>query len=162
MPINNGQQIQGGLLMKVERILYPTDFSEGSANALPFAKDLARHYNAKLYIVHVVYDLIKTTGMHVPHVSSEELYKEMNTWGEREIEKCCAEEIRDIANVEKVILHGVPYEEIIKYVEKEKIDMIVIGTYGHSGLERFIFGSTAERVVRRAPCTVLTVRPQDK
>jgi nucleotide-binding universal stress UspA family protein len=56
----------------------------------------------------------------------------------------------------------VPYEEIIKYAEKENIDMIVIGAYGHSGLERLIFGSTAERVVRRATCAVLTVRPRDK
>ena len=75
-------------------------------------------------------------------------------------EKCCSEEIRDLDNVEKTILHGVPYEEIINYAEQENIDMIVIGTAGHSGLERFIFGSTAERVVRRAPCAVLTVRPQ--
>lgn len=146
--------------MKVERILYPTDFSEGSAAALPYAKDMAKHYNAKLYIAHVVYDVVKTTGMHVPHVSSEELYKELNKWGETEIEKCCSEEIRDLDSVEKVILHGVPYEEIINYAEKEDIDMIVIGTAGHSGLERFIFGSTAERVVRRAPCAVLTVRPK--
>ena len=148
--------------MKVERILYPTDFSEGSAHALSYAKDLVKHYNAKLYIAHVVYDVVKTTGMHIPHISSEELYKELNKWGEDEIEKCCAEETRDMDNVEKVILHGVPYEEIIKYAEKENIDMIVIGAYGHSGLERLIFGSTAERVVRRSTCAVLTVRPQDK
>ena len=148
--------------MKVERILYPTDFSGGSASAFSYAKDLAIHYNAKLYIVHVVCDIIKTTGMHVPHISSEELYKELNKWGETEIEKCCAEELRGMDNVEKVILHGVPYKEIINYAEKENIDMIVIGTYGHSGLERLIFGSTAERVVRRAPCAVLTVRPQAK
>jgi nucleotide-binding universal stress UspA family protein len=146
--------------MKVERILYPTDFSEGSASALAYAKDLVKFYNAKLHIVHVVYDVVKTTGMHVPHISSEELYKELNKWGESEIEKCCAEETRDMDNIEKVILHGVPYEEIIKYAEKEDIDIIVIGTYGHAGLERFIFGSTAERVVRRAPCAVLTVRPK--
>ncbi len=146
--------------MKVERILYPTDFSEGSASALAYAKDLVKHYNAKLHIVHVVYDVVKTTGMHIPHISSEELYKELNKWGESEIEKCCAEETRDMDNIEKVILHGVPYEEIIKYAEKEDIDIIVIGTYGHAGLERFIFGSTAERVVRRAPCAVLTVRPK--
>jgi nucleotide-binding universal stress UspA family protein len=146
--------------MKVERILYTTDFSEGSAHALSYVKDLAVHYNAKVYIAHVVYDVAKTTGMHVPHVSSEELYKELNKWGENEIEKCCSEELREMKNVEKVILHGVPYEEIINFAEKENIDMIVIGTYGHSGLERFIFGSTAERVVRRAPCAVLTVRPK--
>ena len=52
--------------MKVERILYATDFSEGASPALPYAVDLAKHYNARLYIVHVVYDFIKATGIHVP------------------------------------------------------------------------------------------------
>ncbi len=88
----------------------------------------------------------------------EGLHKEMNEWAMNEIGKSCVEEIRGLPNVEKIILKGVPYEEIIKFADKEKIDIIVIGTYGRSGLERFIFGSTAERVVRRAPCAVMTVR----
>lgn len=144
--------------MKVERILFPTDFSEGSAEALVYAVDLAKRYDAQLHILHVVYDFAKATGSHVPHVSADELYKEMNTWAIKEIERCCLEEIRELPNVQKTVIEGVPYEEIIKFAEKEKSDMIVIGTYGRSGLERFIFGSTAERVVRRAPCAVLTVR----
>jgi universal stress protein A len=76
----------------------------------------------------------------------------------KEIEKSCIEEIRNLPNVEKLVLKGVPYEEIIKFAEKEEIDMIILGACGRSTLERFISGSTAERVVRRAPCAVLTVR----
>jgi len=144
--------------MKVERILYATDFSGGSSPALPYAVDLARHYNAKLYIVHVVYDFVKATGIHVPHISHDELYKELNQWAMKEMDKCCSEETRGLQNVEKIVLKGIPYEEIIKFAGNEKIDIIVIGTYGRSGIDRFIFGSTAERVVRRAPCAVITVR----
>jgi nucleotide-binding universal stress UspA family protein len=144
--------------MKVERILFPTDFSEGSLNALHYAVDLTKHYNAKLYILHVVYDVTKATGLHVPHISSDELFKELNDWAMNEIGKSYVEEIMGLQDVEKVILKGTPYEEIIKFADKEKIDIIVIGTYGRSGLDRFIFGSTAERVVRRAPCAVMTVR----
>lgn len=144
--------------MKVERILFPTDFSEGSSHALPYAVDLAKHYNARLHILHVVYDIGKAFDSHVPHVSSDELHKELNEWASQKIDSCCVEEIRGLPNVGKSVLKGVPYEEIIKFADKEKIDIIVIGTYGRSGLERFIFGSTAERVVRRAPCPVLTVR----
>ncbi len=144
--------------MKVEKILFPTDFSEGSFHALPFAVDLSKHYNSKLYILHVIYDIAKATDSHIPHVSSDELYKEMSAWAQGEIESCCIEEIRGLPNVEKVVLKGIPYEEVIKFAEKQKIDMIVMGTYGRKGLERFLFGSTAERVVRRAPCPVMTVR----
>ncbi len=144
--------------MKVERILFPTDFSEGSSYALPYAVDLAKHYNAKLYIVHVSYDVGKAFESHVPHISSDEFHKEMNEWAEKQMETCCIEEVRSLSNIEKKLLNGVPYDEIIKFATNENIDMIVIGTYGRSALERFIFGSTAERVVRRAPCAVLTVR----
>ncbi|GBE05298.1 MAG TPA: universal stress protein [Nitrospirae bacterium] len=144
--------------MKVEKILFPTDFSEGAHHALPYAVDLAKHYNAKLYILHIVHDVFKATDSHIPHVSSDELYREMSLWAEKEIDTCCLEEVRELPDVEKTVVRGVPYEEIVNFAEKEKIDMIVIGTHGRVGLERFIFGSTAERVVRRAPCPVMSVR----
>lgn len=144
--------------MKVERILYATDFSEGASHALTYAVDMANRYNARLYVLHVVYDFTKATGIHVPHISHDELYKELNQWAMKEMDNCCIEEIRGVQNVEKVILKGIPYDEIIKFANSEKIDIIVLGTYGRSGLDRIIFGSTAEKVVRRAPCAVITVR----
>ncbi|MBI4849827.1 MAG: universal stress protein [Nitrospirae bacterium] len=144
--------------MIVERILFATDFSEGASLALPFAVDLTKQYNAKLHIMHVVYDFTKATGIHVPHISHDELYKELNQWATKEMDTCCIEHVRGLKDVEKVVVKGIPYEEIIKYASSQKIDIIVIGTYGRSGFERFLFGSTAERVVRRAPCAVMTVR----
>jgi nucleotide-binding universal stress UspA family protein len=144
--------------MKVEKILFPTDFSEGSFHALPYAVDLTKHYNARLYILHVVYDVFKATDTHIPHISADELYKEISEWANKEIDTCCIEEIRGLSNVEKVVLKGIPHEEIMKYAAEKQIDMIIIGTYGKKGLERFIFGSTAEKVVRNAPCPVMTVR----
>jgi nucleotide-binding universal stress UspA family protein len=75
-----------------------------------------------------------------------------------EMEKCCIEEIRGLKNVEKRVVQGIPWEEIIHFADEEKMDMIVMGTYGRIGLDRLLFGNTAERVVRRAPCPVMTVR----
>lgn len=144
--------------MKVEKILFPTDFSEGSFHALPYAVDLTKHYNARLYILHVVYDVFKATDTHIPHISADELYVEISEWANKEIDTCCIEEIRGLSNVEKIVLKGIPHEEIMKYAAEKQIDMIIIGTYGKKGLERFIFGSTAEKVVRNAPCPVMTVR----
>ncbi len=144
--------------MKVERILFPTDFSEGSSHALPYAVDFTKHYDAQLYILHVVYDITQATGLHIPHISTEEVSKELNDWAAKQIDSCCIEETRGLPNVEKRIVQGIPYEETLKFAEEEKIDMIVMGTYGRAGIQRLIFGNTAERVVRKAPCPVLTVR----
>ena len=144
--------------MKVERILFPTDFSEGSSHALPYAVDLTKHYDARLYILHVVYDITRATGVHIPHISTEEVFKELNDWAANQIDSCCIEEIRGLPNVEKRVVQGIPYEETLKFAEEEKIDMIVMGTYGRAGIQRLIFGNTAERVVRKAPCPVLTVK----
>lgn len=144
--------------MKVEKILFPTDFSEGSFHALPYAMDLTKHYNAKLYILHIIPDIAMTVGSHIPHISTDEIYKEMLVWAEKEMERCCIEEIRGLLDVKKMVLKGIPHEEIIRFATEEKIDMIVMGTYGRTGLERVLFGSTAEKVVRGAPCPVMTVR----
>ncbi len=144
--------------MKVEHIMFPTDFSEGAAYALPYAIDLTRHYNAQLSIVHVIYDISQATGVHVPHISTDEVSRELHDWAASEIDKGYIEEIRGLPNVEKKVIQGIPYEEILKFARDEKVDMIVMGTYGRVGLQRLIFGNTAERVVRRAPCPVLTVK----
>ncbi len=148
--------------MKIERILFPTDFSEGSYYALPYAVDLARFYNARLYILHVIYDVVKVTGWYVPHVPIEELYKDMTEHAWKEMERCCIEETRGLQNVEKMVIKGIPSDEILRYASEEKIDMIVMGTQGRTGIDRIIFGSTAEKVVKRAPCPVLTVRATEQ
>ncbi|MFZ6017854.1 MAG: universal stress protein [Nitrospirota bacterium] len=144
--------------MEIKRILFPTDFSEGSAHALPYAVDMAKHYGARLYIIHVIYDIAKTTGWYVPHVSMDEVYKDMEQAAKKELDKCWFEEMRGFKDIERSVVTGVPYEEIIKFVNENKIDLIVMGTHGRKGIDRILFGSTATQVVRNAPCPVLTVR----
>ncbi|MEW6676161.1 MAG: universal stress protein [Nitrospirota bacterium] len=144
--------------MEIKRILFPTDFSEGSGHALPYAVDMARHYGARLYIIHVIYDIAKTTGWYVPHVSMDEVYRDMEQAAKKELDKCWIEEMRGFKDIERSVVTGVPYEEIIKFVNENKIDLIVMGTHGRKGIDRILFGSTATQVVRNAPCPVLTVR----
>ena len=144
--------------MEIKKILFATDFSEGSANSLPYAVSIAKQYGAKLYLVHVVFDIAKTSGSYVPHVSLDELYKDMEKNAKAELEKSFIEEMRTFKDMEHVVLKGTPYEEISRFAEENKIDLIVIGTHGRKGLDRMLFGSTAEQVVRHAPCPVLTVR----
>ncbi len=144
--------------MEIKKILFPTDFSEGAQSALPYAINLAKQYGARLYIVHVIYDIAKATGLHVPHINLDTVYEEIESFAKKELEKCGLEETRDM-DVVRAVLKGTPHKEIVRYAEANKIDLIVIGTHGKKGLERVIFGSTAEQVVKKAPCAVLTVRP---
>jgi nucleotide-binding universal stress UspA family protein len=144
--------------MKFNTILFATDFSEGSKDALPYAVDLAKRYDAKLFFVHVVYDVSRTTGWYVPHVSVEEMYRDLEKAAKTELEKIFIDDMRGFKNIEHVVMKGNPYEEITKFAEANKIDLIILATHGRTGLDRLLFGSTAEQVVRYAPCPVLSVR----
>jgi len=144
--------------MEVKKILFPTDFSEGALNALPYAVDLAKSYGAKLSMLHVMYDISTSSGLYIPHISVDEMYKEMEASARKELERFGFDLRAGIKDVEFTVLRGVPYEEILKFAEKNAVDLIVIGTQGRKGLDRVLFGSTAERVVRNATCPVMTVR----
>ncbi|BCB95506.1 universal stress protein [Dissulfurispira thermophila] len=149
--------------MEIKKILFPTDFSEGALNALPYAVDLAKSYGAKLYMLHVIYDIATASGLYVPHISVDEMYKELDASARKELEKFGVDKRMDIKDVEYTVIRGIPYEEILKFASEKNIDLIVIGTHGRKGLDRVLFGSTAERVVRNASCPVLTVRePKQK
>lgn len=144
--------------MEIKKILFATDFSEGSSHALPYAVDMARQYGAKLYILHVIFDVAKTAGWYVPHVSIDEIYQDMEKSAKAEIEKTFIEEMRALQGVEHLVLKGIPHEEITRFAAENRVDLIILGTHGRRGIDRVLFGSTAEQVVRNAPCPVLSVR----
>lgn len=143
--------------MEIKRILFPTDFSEGSDLVVPYVADLARKYGAKLYILHVIYDIAKGAGWYVPHMSMDELYKDMEKSAQKQLEGVGLEQMRG-RDVERTVLTGTPDDEILKFAKDKGIDLIVMGTHGRKGLDKVFFGSTASKVVRLAPCPVLTVR----
>ncbi len=144
--------------MEIKSILFPTDFSEGSAQALQYAVDMAKKYSAKLYVVHVIYDIAKATGWYVPHVSMDQMYKDIEQGAKKELENFGVEELSGVKNIERSVIMGVPHEEIVNFANKNRIDLIIMGTHGRKGIDRMLFGSTASQIVRFAPCPVLTVR----
>ena len=143
--------------MKFKSILLPTDFSDESLYALSYAADLARLFNAKLYILHVIYDIEKASNLHIPHPSITELYKDLESQAKKNLESFGIDIREDHKDTETVVLRGIPYEEIIKFAQGKNIDLIIIGTLPKSGIERFFVGSTTQRVIRNAPCPVLVV-----
>jgi nucleotide-binding universal stress UspA family protein len=144
--------------MEIKSILFPTDFSEGSAQALQYAVDMSKRYGAKLHVVHIIYDITKATGWYVPHVSTDKMYQEIQEGAKKELDRFAVKELAEVKDVERTVITGVPHEEVINFAKKHKIDLIIMGTHGRKGIDRILFGSTAAQIVRFAPCPVLTVR----
>jgi nucleotide-binding universal stress UspA family protein len=150
-------------MIRLKKILYPTDFSDSSLEALRYAVSFARDFRAKLVLMHVVNEQIFSEGLNLPRVTAPEaLEQELSAEAERRLKALIPADERAGLDRETVILRGLPFLEIVRYAKDNDIDLIVIGTHGRSGLEHVIFGSTAERVVRKAPCPVLTVQPAQR
>lgn len=142
-------------------ILFPTDFSENSEYAFDYALTLAKQFNARLVVIHVINEPVDLRGFYVPHVSFEKLEEEIVSAAEKMMEKFCRTKIKDYPNFTSSIVSGIPYDEILKKATEENASLIVMGTHGRKGLDHFLFGSTAERVVRSATCPVMSVRPPE-
>jgi nucleotide-binding universal stress UspA family protein len=143
---------------KFEKILFALDFSENSEHAFDYALSMAKNFNARLIIIHVIQEPVDLSGFYVPHISFENLEKEIKDGAERMMEKFCAKMITGFSNFETAVVAGIPYQEILRKAGEENISLIVMGTQGRRGIDHILFGSNAERVVRNAKCPVLTVR----
>ncbi len=110
-------------------------------------------------LLHVINEPVDLRGFYVPHISFEQLEKEIEEGAGRMMDEFCQARLRDSGlEYRTLIATGIPYEEINRAAEQEGASLIVLGTHGRKGLDHIIFGSTAERVVRSAPCPVLTIR----
>lgn len=139
-------------------LLVATDFSEGSDYAFDYALTLAQKFSSKLVLIHVVNEPVDLRGFYVPHVSFENLEKEILEGAEKMMERFCKDNLADYPDFEKHVISGIPYEEVVRMADECGADLIVMGTHGRKGVDRMLFGSTAERVVRNARCPVMTVR----
>ncbi len=144
--------------MQLKTILFPTDFSQGARAAMDHALSLATDYQAKLILLYVIQD-ISIAEWYIPSsLSVADLVEDMQKSAWSEMDKWGAEAAARVKDVEKMVVRGVPFVEIVKTAKEKNADLIVIGTHGRSGIDHMLFGSTAEKVVRKAACPVLTVR----
>jgi nucleotide-binding universal stress UspA family protein len=152
-------QAEEGLAdMKIKKILFPTDFSDCSLNALEYAVYLAKKCKAcmqLLYVDEAVY-LLSPLNTYA-EMDLKDLSENFKKMAEARMDELVQKFIPTDVSVGKLILIGRPYSEIIDAAKKVQADMIVMGTHGRSGLN-IMMGSNAERVVRQSPCPVITVR----
>ena len=140
----------------VKKILIATDGSEYTKNAVDYGIDLAKNTGAKLYTIYVI-DTAAFASIPMD-AAWESMYELLKQEGD-EATKYVAEraEVEGLS-IDRLTIEGHPAEEIIKFAEKNSINLIVMGTLGKSGLDRFLLGSVAEKVVRNSKIPVLVVR----
>lgn len=145
-----------------KKIAVAIDFSDNSNYAFNFALDMARKYDAVLVLIHVISEPADLNAFYVPHISFEQLEAEVRAGANRMMERFCQSYLKDYKKFESYIERGLPFDKIIKKSAETGVDLIVMGTHGRTGLDHVLFGSTAEKVVRKSPVPVLTVRKPEK
>lgn len=138
-------------------ILVPIDFSDNGLEAVWQARVLLQDADGELLLLHVV-----EPPFYPALYAGGPLDGEVLSWAERRLQDIRDEEIGDRAKVTTLVREGTPYVEIVKAAEEENVDLILLATHGRTGVKHALLGSTAERVVRTAPCPVLTIRSRRK
>ena len=148
-------------MIRLKKVLVPTDFSESARHAFTYGVSFAREYKADLVLLHVVENLTVGYASDLFPVPMAEVFQEISGYAKAELARLGEEARGRGVTVQELVVQGKPSVEIIRFAAENQVDMIVLGTHGKGVLDQALFGSTTERVVRRAPCPVLTVRPAE-
>lgn len=145
-------------MLKIERILCPTDFSDFSERAYDYGLSLARHYDAELILLHVVRPVIIGYPEYAIPDSVSEFYGELHEHAEEQLREFAKVHAEGGVPARVAVEEGVVTESILDFAQENAVDMIVMGTHGRRGFQRLTLGSVTERVLRKAGCPVLAVR----
>jgi nucleotide-binding universal stress UspA family protein len=148
-------------MREVKKVLVPTDFSEPSAKALAYGKELARLFKSELHVLHVIEGLVDSFPVAGYVASLPEFSSGLERHAKRELAELLSETERQELRAVLATRTGSPSKEIGRYAEEQAADLIVMGTHGRGMMAHLLLGSVAERVVRTAPCPVLTVRERE-
>jgi nucleotide-binding universal stress UspA family protein len=144
---------------KIKRILFALELSSLSESIAPWVRLLGQEFNTEVHVLHVVPEL---DYYAVAYASSPRHLDDENKIlqnAEKKVEAFCSKNLDELPNLKTSVMIGNPAEEIVKYIKNEDISVAVIGTHGKSGLDRALFGSVADRVLRFSPVPVFTVNP---
>jgi nucleotide-binding universal stress UspA family protein len=149
-----------GPSLPIQQILVPIDFSVHSKSALRYAISFAEQFGASLHLIYVVEPTIYPADLGFGQVVMPDVEEELRERGFEELKALVEREIGDRVKATSVVRTGKPHQEILTEAEENNVDLIIVASHGHTGVEQILFGSTAMRIVRLAQCPVLTVRPQ--
>ncbi|MFP4586783.1 MAG: universal stress protein [Desulfohalobiaceae bacterium] len=146
-------------MAQIKSILCAVDFAEYSPQIADYAQTLAHALNAEVHALYVAPTLAQYVGFQVSPGSIENFVNEIISGAEETMNKFIQENLSKIKATGHV-LSGYAAEEILNFADQHQVDLIVMGTHGRKGIDRILFGSVAERVVKSASIPVLTLRPQ--
>lgn len=144
------------------KVLFPVDLSGISAKIVPEVVGMAEKLKAEIHLLLVIESLESYDTFFVPHPTLDNFEGELMRSAMRKLEDFERDHLEDYPTKKRVVLRGDPAKTILSYIDKEKVDFVVVGTYGRQGLEKLIFGSVAEQVIKNSPVPVLTVNPYRK
>ena len=146
-------------MILLKKILVATDFGEASDAALSYGRDLARTYGATLHVVNVAENILARYAGDGTLALLPQLQNDVEEAARKRLEALVTGEDRTLLHAKPVVLTALgTAEAIVEYAHTHNVDIIVMGTHGRRALAHLLMGSVAERVVRTAPCPVLTVR----
>lgn len=145
--------------MEINKILVPVDFSENSVKIVQSALSFAESCKARLSFIFVVQSYEDYSGFFVPRMPIARFEEELLQSAEKKMQEYLSEHLPAGLPHQWKVVAGDVAEEIIGYAESEGIDLIIMGTHGYKGLEKALFGSVADKVVKTAPCPVTTINP---
>jgi nucleotide-binding universal stress UspA family protein len=149
-------------MIALKNILVATDFSDPSIIALNYGRDLARSYDASLHVVHVIEDLLALHGPEIGFAYAD-VERNIEAAVRRDLDAALSDDDQQTLHARAVITRSSNVSHAITdYAKNNAIDLIVVGTHGRGAIQRFLIGSVAERVMRTAPCPVLTVRVNER
>ena len=146
-------------MVEIKKILFPIDLTENSSKILPYVLSASEKYNSTIYLLHVVHDLLKWGHLYIPHPSLDKFQKEAMEGAKKAMDMVCEKELQSCPNFQRKVVSGDPAAEILKTIESEGIDLVIMGTHGRKGLEHTIFGSVAENIVKKSPVPILVINP---
>jgi nucleotide-binding universal stress UspA family protein len=147
-----------GAMLSFNVIVVPTDFSDFSMRALDYALGLAEKYDAKVEVLYVAEQTLQVSDMAWVGVDDRSIKDEHAEEARRQLEQLVAEKVPDDLPAAAEVRTGDAVDEIIGFAEERGADLIVMATHGRTGLSHMLMGSTAERVIRKASCPVLTLK----
>jgi nucleotide-binding universal stress UspA family protein len=145
-------------MLRIERILCPLDFSEFSSQALDYARSLARHYQAKLFLEHVLEPILAAYPFYAYPEVANELVQDLRAHAEQQLQEFVRSHTCDGIELQSTVREGGTTEQILAFADAHAVDLIVMGTHGRRGFDHLLLGSVTEKVLRKAHCPVLAVR----
>jgi nucleotide-binding universal stress UspA family protein len=145
-------------MFTITSLLVPTDFSPSATKAFHLALQIAKGNNAMIHVLHVVEPVVYPADWNYAQVGFADIEQDLVQTSEEQLQKLVTEANNAGVEIVTACKRGRASEEICSYALENTTSIIAIGTHGHTGLEHFLFGSTTERVLKKAPCPVLSVR----